>query len=238
MPTLLRVDYPHLDGFMADYSENISQNGLFIATEQAHVIGEAVQFQISFAGLMQPLVLRGVVRWIRRTANSEGQPGIGVELIFGGREEAEAVARLAASAAGAAPAPMEARDFDILLVEDNPHVRDMLSYAVSKLAVPDQIKIGVVFAEDGGDAWDQLSVQDFDLLITDLYMPVLDGAELTRRIRKTPALKAMPIVAMSSGGPDARVEALAAGADIFLPKPVKLSDILATVGTLLRLTRS
>jgi uncharacterized protein (TIGR02266 family) len=244
LPALLRVDYPHLTTFLADYSENISRNGLFIVTDQEHALGTEVEFKISFAGLLAPLTLRGIVRWRRAEANEEGQKGIGIELVFDDEEKADAMARLVASAEAAratgpaTPRSDEPRRFGVLLAEDNPHVSELFAYGMKKLAQNDlaDVKIEVHCTANGNDAWTTLMSNAIDLIITDMYMPVLDGGELIRRVRASPQLRTIPIVAVSSGGAEARKEALEAGADIFLPKPVKLSDIVATVGALLRLS--
>jgi len=68
------------------------------------------------------------------------------------------------------------------------------------------------------------------LILTDLMMPNLDGAELTRRVKADPRTADIPIVVMSGGGSNARARALAAGADGFLAKPIhfaELGEILA-----------
>lgn len=253
IPALLRVDYPNLSNFMADYSENISKTGLFIATENKHQLGDVVEFQISFPGLLEPLPLRGKVRWVRPASGPE-RAGIGVELLFEGDQVKSTIARLAAGAEAEAlrQAPTHAappaaavaatrqheRIFRILLAEDNPHVREMFSYGMKKLTrmeLEDKIRLEVIECVDGHDAWDHLTQSQFDLIILDIYMPVLDGRELIKRVRASAQHKWIPIVAVSAGGPDARADALNMGADIFLHKPVKLNDILFTVKTLLRL---
>jgi CheY-like chemotaxis protein len=58
------------------------------------------------------------------------------------------------------------------------------------------------------------------------------GSQLIARMRAEPGLSAIPVVAISAGGPDARAEAMAAGADLFLDKPVVLSDLFSTLDTL------
>jgi CheY-like chemotaxis protein len=63
-------------------------------------------------------------------------------------------------------------------------------------------------------------------------MPVLQGASLMQMIRAEPHLRALPIVAVSGGGAGVRSECLAAGADVFLPKPLVFRDLLDTLGGL------
>lgn len=76
-----------------------------------------------------------------------------------------------------------------------------------------------IIAEDGWDAWEMLNERRFDALVTALEMPRVDGFELITRIRREPTLRDLPIVVLSSRtSPSTRQRALAAGADIFLPK--------------------
>jgi uncharacterized protein (TIGR02266 family) len=242
LPAVLRVDYPNLDRFMADYSENISKNGLFIATDRVHQMDDIVEFDLSFPGLLGPMRLKGKVCWIRTADSREGVPGVGVELMFEDEETRRHVERIAESAESLAESRASnaaERRFRILLAEDNEHVREMFSYGMRKLSqsdLADRVTVEVVECTDGADAWQRLDRDHFDMLLVDIYMPVLDGYELIRRIRASQRLKWLPIVAVSAGT-ESRKEALQHGADIFLAKPVKLTDIVVTVKTLLRLDR-
>jgi CheY-like chemotaxis protein len=69
----------------------------------------------------------------------------------------------------------------------------------------------------------------YDLAIVDYYLPELNGAQLVKRMRAEPRLAAVPIVAVSVGGTEARDATLAAGADLFLDKPLVLKDLFATL---------
>jgi CheY-like chemotaxis protein len=68
------------------------------------------------------------------------------------------------------------------------------------------------------------------LIVTDLMMPEIDGAELTRRLKSDPITADIPIVVMSGGGLEARELALAAGADEFLAKPIHFADLGEILG--------
>jgi CheY-like chemotaxis protein len=77
-----------------------------------------------------------------------------------------------------------------------------------------------VAAEDGREAWEVLSERRFDrAVVTTLEMPRLDGFQLIARIRREAPLHGLPIVVLSSRtSRGARDRALAAGANVFLPK--------------------
>ena len=76
-----------------------------------------------------------------------------------------------------------------------------------------------------------------DLVITDLAMPDNSGIDLARMVRADASLRRLPIVAVSaSASTFTREEALAAGCDDFLAKPLRAEHLLSTVGQLLRLS--
>src|SRR5438132_1081641 len=68
------------------------------------------------------------------------------------------------------------------------------------------------------------------LVLTDLMMPDVDGAELTRRLKTDPDTADIPVVVMSGGGPEAGERAIDAGADAFVPKPIQLSELGTILG--------
>lgn len=75
--------------FFTGFSENISEGGLFVATEAPYDVGESVELSLSLMG-DQPEVLRGVVRWVRPGGTSGGLPaGMGVQFV----DMSEAVTR-------------------------------------------------------------------------------------------------------------------------------------------------
>ncbi|HZH04083.1 MAG TPA: response regulator [Myxococcaceae bacterium] len=131
-----------------------------------------------------------------------------------------------------------AEGFRVLIVEDNPHIVEMYSYVLKKLAAGDlagKVPLEVHFAPDGHQALKQLTERPFSLVMTDLYMPVMDGFALMERIRAEEALKRLPVIAISAGGKDAQEKALAGGADVYLRKPVRFVEVLETVKQLLRI---
>lgn len=109
----------------------------------------------------------------------------------------------------------------ILLVEDNEMNRDMLSRRLSRKGYR------VILAEDGQKGI-ALAVQEQpDLILMDLSLPVLDGWEAARLLKKTPETKQIPIIALTAhamAGDEER--ALEAGCDDFDTKPVDLNRLL------------
>lgn len=117
----------------------------------------------------------------------------------------------------------------MLIVEDNPVIRDLIRHAAKKFVNEKRgSQRGLAFEEvgDGAAALEFLKTRDVSLLVVDLYLPILGGIDLIRRVRETPALENTPIMAMSASYVDARSRSLGAGADYFLQKPLRLVDVM------------
>jgi uncharacterized protein (TIGR02266 family) len=233
VPLVLRVDHPGAPRTARDATENLSAGGLFIRTDRPLGPGERVPLQIGFPGLLAPFEIEvEVVR--RRPAGPAGPAGVAVKVPLDRTEDRRALARLAEGAGSTASGSPLA--FRVLVVEDNPHVVGMYEYALRKLGGGEGVTVGVEYAANGHDALVRLAAPPpIDLVMADLYMPVLDGFTLVERMRGEPALREIPIVVISAGAADARTRALELGADVYLQKPVQFSDVIATVRTLLRI---
>jgi CheY-like chemotaxis protein len=128
--------------------------------------------------------------------------------------------------------------FRLLIVEDNPVIRDLFMLGIARLneeLAPRDLHLEVLQAEDGATAWEQIIKGGIDLLVSDLYIPVLNGLDLIHRVRNNPATATMKILAISASIQDARDRALGAGADQFLQKPLRLLDLLDALKSLLHL---
>ncbi len=123
----------------------------------------------------------------------------------------------------------------ILVVEDNPVIRDLVRLGIAKLGAELGMggRIEVEHAGDGGSAWDQIQKWRPDLVVLDLYLPVLNGIDVIRRVRSTPELASTGILAISASVHDARDRSLGAGADQFLQKPIRLVELLEAVRSIL-----
>lgn len=235
IPAVLKVEYA--DGRQArDVTENLSHAGLFVQTEQAFTLGEDVRLALSFPGLLDPVEVSGIVAWVR-PASFDQPGGVGVRV-----ERAEDRRRLGDILSAAGPDSQEStgehEGYRVLIVEDNPHIIEMYSYVLKKLASGElhgKVPLEVHFAPDGHHALLMLREGRFSLVMTDLYMPVMDGFALVERIREEEALRAIPVIAISAGGKEAQDRALQLGVDIYLRKPVKFVEVLETVKQLLRI---
>ncbi|PHY22341.1 ATP-binding protein [Caulobacter sp. BP25] len=125
----------------------------------------------------------------------------------------------------AATSTCDMRGARVLLVDDH-HVNRELGYALLTLGGHE-----AVTAEDGAMAVSLVRDQDFDLVLMDVHMPVMDGLAATHAIRAMEGSKAsVPILALSADVmPEQVARCLAAGMDGHLAKPIVRDDLLAAV---------
>ena len=116
----------------------------------------------------------------------------------------------------------------ILLVEDNPLNRDMLSRRLVKRGFE------VVTAEDGLQGVDSATSLLPDLVLMDMSLPGIDGWEATRRLKALEATSGIPVIALTAHAmAEDRAKALAAGCDDFDTKPVDFARLLDKMNALL-----
>lgn len=130
-------------------------------------------------------------------------------------------------AAGSGPAPGLSRPLHgirVLLVEDN-----ILNQEVAA-AILNQAAARVEVANNGQEALDALEQNHFDLVLMDLQMPVMDGLEATRMIRKNPLWQCLPVVGLSANVMNGtREECLEAGMNDYLSKPIEPGTLLESI---------
>ncbi|MDM8551021.1 two-component regulator propeller domain-containing protein [Desulfobacterales bacterium HSG2] len=118
----------------------------------------------------------------------------------------------------------------VLIVDDKWENRAVLA----DLLTP--VGFGIIEAADGEEGLEKVTEYHPDAVITDLIMPNTDGFELIRRIRKSPDMKDMPVIATSASVYEAdRRRSLETGADTFLPKPVDAELLFEQLRQLLKI---
>lgn len=228
-PVSLVVEYEGAEDLFRDYTQNLSTGGAFVHTDRELAVGDHIDLQLSFPRLLSPLCISGVVRWVRPV--SEEGSGLGIEFTDfddGVRSELEAVLM-----------QIQQSDPDyvqsglrVLLVEDNPHVARLIRDGLGSGRYSDDA-IECVSASNGREALDLLYSEPFDVLVIDVNLPIMDGPAVISTLRQEEPYKSLPVIAVSGGGDVARNEAMAAGADFFLEKPMRLREIFATMHLLL-----
>lgn len=122
-------------------------------------------------------------------------------------------------------------DYTALVVEDSPTMRQLLVSALGQMG-----ELRILEAEDGVDGLKKMREHQIDILITDINMPMMDGLKLVGMVRKDPKHRDIPIIIVTTeGAREDRDRGLSLGADAYLVKPVKPSEVVATVGDLLGL---
>ncbi len=118
-----------------------------------------------------------------------------------------------------------------LVVEDSPTMRQLIVFALNRIR-----GLTVLEANDGVDALRKMTAQPLDIILTDINMPIMDGLKLVRRVRSDEALKAIPIVIITTeGAEEDRQRALALGANAYITKPIQAPQVIAKVKELLRI---
>ena len=85
-------------------------------------------------------------------------------------------------------------------------------------------------AQNGEQAMEAAAKQRPDLILMDIQIPIIDGYEVTRRIKADPALRSIPIIAVTSHAmADGEAKARAAGCDDFVAKPFSPRQLLAKI---------
>ena len=120
--------------------------------------------------------------------------------------------------------------YKLLIVEDSATMRSMLSTVLEELGVP----VKVTEASSGFEALRQLPTDDFDLIVTDINMPDINGLELVSFAKRSAKYASVPLVIVSTEGAERdRAKGLELGADAYLVKPFDPDELRDVVAALL-----
>lgn len=115
----------------------------------------------------------------------------------------------------------------VLVVDDDDEVRDYLEHELSP-------HYRVAACTNGREALEHLLAESYDLVVSDIMMPEVDGVQLCQRIRSNVLLNHLPVILLTAKTSDeSRLESLEVGANAFIPKPFNTEILLKTVQNLL-----
>ncbi|MDP9035256.1 MAG: response regulator [Myxococcota bacterium] len=124
------------------------------------------------------------------------------------------------------PAAHPAASILVLVVERDPHIRELESHFLQEAG------FSVQFAADGRQALEQAQQRKPDIVITEILVPKLDGLALCRQLKADPETRQITVLVFSILAAHAR--AIEAGADAFLLKPLADHRLVGTVNALLQ----
>ena len=118
-----------------------------------------------------------------------------------------------------------------LVVEDSPTMRQLISFSLKRFK-----NAQVIEAADGVEALKRLSgAETFDLILTDIHMPSMDGLKLVSVVRQNEQLRDIPIIIITTeGAEEDRERGLALGANAYICKPIQSSVLIKTISDLLK----
>ena len=123
-------------------------------------------------------------------------------------------------------------DYTCLLVDDSPIMRQLVMYALARLK-----NVAVTEADDGIVGLKHLAANKYDLIITDINMPIMDGLKLIHRVRSDERHKNVPIIVISTeNSVEDRQRAMTLGANAYITKPIQAPQVIAKVKELLKIT--
>jgi len=110
----------------------------------------------------------------------------------------------------------------VLVVDDSQLVRNLHGFMLQTA------NYKVEYAENGSDALEKLLSTHYDLIVTDINMPQMDGYELVRRVRSTEGYEETPIIIVSTESEAAdKSRGFEAGANVYIVKPSKAEELVA-----------
>ena len=186
-------------------------------------LGAELALRIGWPPLVAPIAVSAVVVGVE-AAGAPGDRAAWLLALAPGPATA-ALGALVATAAAAPPPSARAR---VLLVEDSPLLCDAFRWGLRRHLGAHADAVTVDAVADVDAAWALARTHRYDLVVVDYFLPGQPGDALIARLRGA-AAPLPPVVAVSLGGDVARAATLAAGADLFLAKPLALAELFSTL---------
>jgi signal transduction histidine kinase/ligand-binding sensor domain-containing protein/DNA-binding response OmpR family regulator len=115
----------------------------------------------------------------------------------------------------------------ILIVEDNPELADFINTELSEW-------YNVIITRNGDEAWKTINQHEVQLVLSDVMMPVKNGIELCKDIKKTEKTSHIPVILLTAKSAlNAKIEGLESGADAYITKPFSIDYLLVQIANLI-----
>jgi CheY-like chemotaxis protein len=227
---ILRAALTHANGTTHATTIATARDAVFVRTDDTLRAGEQIRLTLWFPRLLEPRQFDASVS-ARHAAGSPGEPAgltLGVPLRVPAQRDTFAV--LNSGELGPA-GPVRLR---VLVADRTPTVLTAFLAAARRHLADGGSPIDVDTAPDTETAWRHLAGGGHHLAVIDHELADGRSEQLLAKIRQTPATAALPVLATCVAGQTSAAEAIAAGADVFLDKPLPLADLLFTIDFLYR----
>jgi CheY-like chemotaxis protein len=228
---LLRAEVVHGDRRFVTHTVDVSEDEIALVSDLA--VGDEATVNLSFPALVKPFQV-GVRVVSTHSLDTYGRPSAVLCKVTQADDDAKRTLRnlVALTQGGPAAEGAAPSEYRCLLVEDNAFIRDLFQYGMQRYCRMRGRDLSLALAADAETAWEMLRGGRYDMAIVDHFLPAQSGSQLIAKMRAEPCLSTVPVVAISVGGREACDEAMAAGADLFLDKPVVMRDLFSTLDRL------
>ncbi|MCF7971956.1 MAG: response regulator [Methylococcaceae bacterium] len=227
-----KVRKVHADANAVEIRFNIKDTGIGLSDEQQQQLFIAFNqadnsTTRNYGGTGLGLsISKELVEMMEGTIGIESQLGSGSHFYFTLSFTQPIVKSVKAPAVASMPsqALIDLASVSVLLVEDNVLNQELMFEVLQKQGIQ------VDFANNGAEAITILNNKDYSLVLMDCQMPIMDGFNATRIIRKNPRFSKLPIIAMTANNsPEGREQCLACGMNELMIKPINWDQLFQTL---------
>ncbi len=216
------------------YTHDISQGGLYLATQNFLPLGSVVQLKVELPDGAEPapIIARVAYTLDAEEAQQRGRSqGMGMEFLDAqGGDVASRITTYLAETLGAQvhDSTPEVEACDVLVVDDSDNYREQAADAMRTLGHRVQV------ARNGLEALGLALREPPDLILSDVNMPSMDGWQLLRMVRSRPSLANVPLIFMTTlGGEAERLKGYQLGVNDYIAKPFNSEELSIRVARVL-----
>lgn len=218
---------------LASMTDNVSGRGLYLADNHDLPLDKSLDISLHLPDGGRNIRCMAKVVRKNQTATEDSPAGYGVQLEFANPDEAVAyLRRLNALQSGEVDTSPES--YPVLVVEDNEVLAEIVANALPmfwKRRYQDGPFLNVDLAPSADLALEMMQKKRYFLIISDIFMPNLDGRKFISEIRSNTNSAEIPILAISAG--DVGNEVMELDADAYMDKPLRLKDLFEVTHLLL-----